>query len=378
MTKSDYRVIFFQPALPSYREDFFDRTAKLLDGKFELYYSNEDMGALTDDRERFPWSRCLGEMRRLPLLSFWQEGAMTVAFSAHDIVIVSGAPRCLTNILLLIKARLKGSPVVWFGHFWSSTTVQHRFLFRIMLMKLANVVLFYTDQEVDEYRAGIGKKDRRIITALNNGIDNKDIIRLRAPYDANKRKKAILFIGRIFEKCELEILIEAMTNPIMNDIELNIIGDGPSAPLMKAFAERSGLSERIVWHGGTTDERQIAEIANRCRIFAFPGAVGLSLIHAMGYGLPSVINDSRWTNGPEITAFTNDETGREFRKGDAQSMAATIAGAISDEKALNRWSIEAKLRVDNKFNTELMAQRLFELIERIRTAHAVADQAIPK
>jgi glycosyltransferase involved in cell wall biosynthesis len=367
------RVIFFQPALPSYREDFFNRTAELLDGNFEMYYSNADMGALTDARQPYPWARCLGEMRQLPLLSFWQSGAMSVPFSQQDIIIVSGAPRCLTNILLLIKARLKGSPVVWFGHFWSSTTARHRFFVRIMLMKLANAVLFYTDQEIEEYRTGIGKKDRRIITAINNGIDNEDIIVLRAPYDANKRKKSILFIGRIFEKCELEILIEAMTYPIMNDIELNIIGDGPSAPLMKAFAERSGLSERIVWHGGTTDERKIAAIANRCRLFAFPGAVGLSLIHAMGYGLPSVINDSRWTNGPEITAFTNDETGREFRKGDAQSMAVTIAGAISDETALNRWSIEAKRRVDDIFNTKLMAQRLLELIERIRMVHAVTD-----
>lgn len=376
MEKKNGRVLFFQPALPAYRIDFFNRAAELLGGGFEMYYSPVEMGVLTQSQQNYAWAKSLGEMKALPLSSCWQKRALSVPFSRDDIIVVSGAPRCLSNILLLIKARFKGVPIIWFGHFWSSTTARHRFFLRIMLMKLANAVLFYTDQEIEEYRTGIGKNDRRLITALNNGIDNEDIIRLRTPYDANERKKAILFIGRIFEKCELEILIQAMMNPIMNGIELNIIGDGPSAPLMKAFAERSGLSERIVWHGGTTDEQKIAAIANRCRLFAFPGAVGLSLIHAMGYGLPSVINDSRWTNGPEITAFTNDETGREFRKGDAQSMAATIAAAISDEKALNRWSNEAKLRVDDKFNTKLMAQRLFELIERIRTVHAVGDQAM--
>jgi glycosyltransferase involved in cell wall biosynthesis len=360
------RILFFQPALPAYRVDFFDRTAKLLDGNFEMYYSPQDMGVLTEDQERFDWARPLGPMKELPMLSYWQVGAMSVSFTRSDIVIVSGAPRCLTNILLLIKARLKGTPTVWFGHYWSSTTVKHRFFLRILLMKMANIVLFYTDQEIDEYRDGVGKADKRHIAALNNGIANEEIMRLRQPYNAVDRPKALLFIGRLFEKCELETLLEALVDPRILDVHLNIIGDGPVTTEMKRFADNLGLQDRVFWHGGTTDERKIADVANKCRLFSFPGAVGLSLIHAMGYGLPAIINDNRWTNGPEITAFTDGETGRAFRQGSTEDMAAKIAGAINSCAELDKWSAAARDRIDKSFNTRVMSERMVGLIGWIR------------
>jgi glycosyltransferase involved in cell wall biosynthesis len=361
------RVLFFQPALPAYRIDFFDRTAKLLDGNFEMYYSPLDMGVLTEGQDNFDWARPLGEMKELPMLSFWQIGAMSVPFTRNDIVVVSGAPRCLTNILLLIKARIKGTPTVWFGHYWSSTTAQHRFFLRMLLMKLANNVLFYTDREIEEYREGIGKSDKRLIAALNNGIDNANIKRLRKSYVAAERPKSLLFIGRLFEKCELETLLEAMADPRLIDVQLQVIGDGPATPNMKKLAAELGVQDRIFWHGATTDENKIAEIANQCRLFVFPGAVGLSLIHAMGYGLPAVVNDNRWTNGPEITAFSDGETGRSFRQGSVADMATKIADTIEAHYDLKAWSAEACRRTDNSFNTQVMSERMAELICLIRS-----------
>jgi glycosyltransferase involved in cell wall biosynthesis len=362
------RILFFQPALPAYRVDFFDRTAKLLGGNFEMYYSPLDMGVLTEGQDDFEWAKPLGTMKELPMLSYWQIGAMSVPFTRNDIVVVSGAPRCLTNILLLIKARLKGTPTVWFGHYWSSTTAQHRFFLRMLLMKLANTVLFYTDREIEEYREGIGKSDKRHIAALNNGIDNTDIKRLRKSYVAAERPKSLLFIGRLFEKCELETLLEAMADPRLIDFQLQVIGDGPATPNMKKLAVKLGVQDRIIWHGGTTDENKIAEIANQCRLFAFPGAVGLSLIHAMGYGLPAIINDNRWTNGPEITAFSDGETGRSFRQGSIVDMATKIAEVIDASLDLDQWSNEARRRTDTSFNTKVMAERMVALIDHIQSA----------
>jgi glycosyltransferase involved in cell wall biosynthesis len=359
------RVLFFQPALPAYRIDFFDRTAKLLDGNFEMYYSPLDMGVLTEGQDNFDWARPLGEMKELPMLSFWQIGAMSVPFTRNDIVVVSGAPRCLTNILLLIKARLKGTPTIWFGHYWSSTSVQHRFFLRMLLMKLANAVLFYTDREIEEYREGMGQSDKRHIAALNNGIDNTDIKRLRKPYVAAERPKSLLFIGRLFEKCELEILLEAMADPRLIDVQLQVIGDGPAASAMKQMAIELGVQSRVIWHGGTKDEVKIASIANGCRLFAFPGAVGLSLIHAMGYGLPAIINDNRWANGPEITAFTDGRTGRSFKYRSVEDMAKKIADAIEAHADLEAWSAEACRKTDNSFNTHAMSERMAELIRLI-------------
>jgi glycosyltransferase involved in cell wall biosynthesis len=367
--KHSNRILFFQPALPAYRIDFFDRTAKLLNGNFEMYYSPQDMGVLTEDQTDFDWARPTGPMKALPFLSYWQVGVMNVSFTSSDIVVVSGAPRCLTNILLLIKARIKGTPTVWFGHYWSSTTARHRFFLRMLLMKLANVVLFYTDREIEEYRLGMGKRDKRHIAALNNGINNEHIKLLRAPYIAEERPKSLLFIGRLFEKCELETLLNAFCDPRLKEVKLHVIGDGPAALEMTKLAKNLKVQHNVIWHGGTTNEKKIASIANQCRIFAFPGAVGLSLIHAMCYGLPAIINDNRWANGPEFTAFTNNKTGQLFRQGSAEDMADKISNLIDSHSKLNKLSAEALHRTDTSFNTREMSERMGKLVSFIQSTN---------
>ena len=70
------------------------------------------------------------------------------------------------------------------------------------------------------------------------------------------------------------------------------------------------------------EEPDIAQIANRCRLFVYPGGVGLSLIHAMAYGLPSIIHDDRWRHMPEIAAFQDGRTGRTFEREDPGSLAS--------------------------------------------------------
>src|SRR5690606_35591262 len=116
--------------------------------------------------------------------------------------------------------------------------------------------------------------------ALNNGVDVEPIQALRKPYSA-ERGREILFIGRLTAKAELPLLLEALALDRLRGAHLHVIGDGAMRGSLEEHARRLGIDERISWHGGTTDEKAIADIANRCRIFVYPGDVGLSLLHAM-------------------------------------------------------------------------------------------------
>ena len=304
----------------------------------------------------------------IPGVLEWQPGIMEIPVTRGDTFIVCGGPRTVSTLTALVKARLRGAKTIWFGHYWSSTSKPWRFYLRMLLMKLVHSVLFYTDGEIAEYRAGFGKNDRRPLSAVNNGINVDPIAAVRAPYLASERPRAMMIIGRLQEKCQLELLLAALADQRLTGVHLHVVGDGPTRGTLEALASSLGVADMVTWHGGTVDEDVISTVANRCRIFVFPGAVGLSLIHAMAYGLPALIADDRWTSGPEITAFTEDETGRSFRPGDRGDLADKIVAMIDDEAALDRWSAESRRRADESFNTARMAERVVELIDRLEAA----------
>lgn len=307
-------------------------------------------------------------MRRLLLGLDWQPGVLSTSLMHGDIVVVSGAPRNVSNMLMLAWARLKGVQTVWWGHYWSSTSRTHRFLLRLLLMKMADAVLFYTDQEVEEYRAAHGKRDRRIVTALNNGINVEPIAALREPYHADTRENAILFIGRLTEKAELPVLLKALADQRLHDVRLEVVGDGPERRALETVAKELGVDGRVVWHGGTTDEKMIAGVANRCRLFVYPGGVGLSLLHAMAYGLPAVVHDDRWNHMPEIAAFHSANSGFSFIHGDPASLANAIASALEVAATDSSWSETATRVTESQFNTGQMANRFCALIEQLKTS----------
>lgn len=359
------RVVIIHPALLSYRLDFFDRLSRYYDGEVWVYYSTSDMGALSCNDAVPNWAEPVGPIRTIAAGVDWQQGAIGVPFSRDDIVVISGAPRCVSNLVLLLRARLKGATTIWWGHYRSASSKPLRMALRMALARSAHALLFYTDAEVDEYRTKTKRRDRRPIHALNNGINSDPIRRRRAAYDPTTRDRALLMIGRLTDKAGLNIAIEALAQPAAAGIDLHIIGDGIEGPSLRAFAEERGLSNRIHWHGGTTSEDQIAAVANRCRAFIYPGEVGLSLIHAMAYGLPVVLHDDPLVQMPEYAAFEDGVTGCSFPRGDVEALAKTLGRMIVDFGRLSTFSTEALHRTERNYTTRSMARRMLALFEEL-------------
>jgi glycosyltransferase involved in cell wall biosynthesis len=355
------KIVVIQPAVPTYRLGFFGRLAERFGPSFSVYASPGKLGVLTERASHFPWERVLGPMRPLLPGLEWQMGTLSIPIARGDIVVVSGAPRCLSNIALLLKAKWKGARTVWWGHYWSSTSRPWRAGLRMILMRLADAILFYTDREVEEY-LNTRKRNRKPIAALNNGIETDEIVRLREPYDPVRRPCDLLLISRLTQKAEIGLLLEALATSTHAGVTLAVIGGGEEERFLRQRAAELGLADRIEWHGGTTDEPRVAAIANRCKLFVYPGSVGLSLIHAFAYGLPAIVHDDRWRQGPEIAALRAGENGAAFKEGDAESLAQTIRTLLDDPPGMKRMSAEAAALTSKTFNAKDMADRFCELI----------------
>ena len=180
---------------------------------------------------------------------------------------------------------------------------------------------------------------------------------------ASGRPRDLLFIGRVTSKAELGLLFDALSLPRCSNVTLDIIGDGRGRVALKARAEALGVADRVVWHDATIDERKIAEVVNRCKIFVYPGAVGLSLIHGLAYGLPAIVHDNRWEHMPEIAAHQPGVNGVTFRQSDPNGLAEAVEQLISKPNKLEQMSAAALARTSQSFNTIDMAERFVRAIE---------------
>jgi glycosyltransferase involved in cell wall biosynthesis len=258
---------------------------------------------------------------------------------------------------------------VWWGHYWSSTSRPWRAGLRLLLARLSDALLFYTDCEVAEYAQEGGGRRKPLVFALNNGIETKQIARLRAAYDPTLRSRQLLFVGRITAKADIALLLRALAEPPCANVRLHVIGGGDDERKARDLAATLGIANRVVWVGPSIDEAKIAAVANRCALFVYPGSVGLSLIHGLAYGLPAIVHDDRWAHMPEIGALKVGANGLVFRKGDPAALAGVIADALSDAARLSAMSAAAIETTERTFNADDMAGRFCAAIAAIRERH---------
>ncbi len=359
------QIIFVQPALPTYRIDFFERLNAQYGKSLKVYYSPGSLGALTNPVSK-EWAKQLPPFQSLPGGLAWQPKAASLQVNKADILVLSGNPRQLSTLVLLVKAKIKKAKTVWWGHYRSSTTRRWRQVLRFLPMAMADAILFYTDAEIEEFkndRVALGKSG--IVSALNNGIDITPVVRYRKKYNASERECALLFISRLTEKAKLDLAFQAIAELGDDAPHLHVIGSGAEEEPLKRLATHLGITEFVHWHGALTNEAQISSVANRCTAFLYPGVVGLSLIHAMAYGLPAIIHDDRLRQGPEIAAFGNGVTGINFENGDVGSLVRVLRAVMYDYVSLNRLSVNSLQRINGNYSTIGMARRFSCLIERL-------------
>lgn len=358
-------VYIIQPSVPTYRLDFFERLVKIYNKSIKVYYSPGNLGGIDEDEQK-SWSVKVGGICALPMNLFWQPDVAWLKIDLGDVVVLSGNPRYLSTLILLLRAKIKGAHVVWWGHYWSSTSKRWRQIFRLLLMTAADALLFYTDDEISSYfndPAVLIKKKK--VFSLNNGINIDPIIKYRKKYSADSRENAMLFIGRITKKAKLELLLKAMSKIGQGCPKLYVIGEGEKLGSSKKLSAELDLSDRVEWCGALKEESEISKVANKCRLFIYPGSVGLSLIHAMAYGLPAIVHDCKQLHMPEFSAFKNEITGNVFPYDDSIGLANTIMSSLLLPDRLNEFSKNSISIVEANYNTSSMALRFEKMINTL-------------
>ena len=87
-------------------------------------------------------------------------------------------------------------------------------------------------------------------------------------------------------------------------------------------------------------------------LFVYPGAIGLSILHAFSYGLPVVTHANAANQMPEFEAMEDGKTGLVFKENDISDMVDKIVylldnkdklagmGQYAQELAFERYSMD--------------------------------------
>jgi len=272
----------------------------------------------------------------------WQGRSIDAAREA-DVLILGWSSRSLDLPISLRRARRRGAGTVLWGHGFGTSLPMIGDWRRRRAMRSADAFLLYGPVGRDRLAAAGFPRERLFIAP--NAVDQTAIAAAAAPWRrdpalqaAFRRERSLgddpilLYLARLEEEKRPDLAIEALailrrTRPA----RLAFIGDGAMRPALEALARERGLAEAVIFLGPIYDEPSIAPWATTAACLVHPGAIGLSIFHAFGYGLPVVTSDRREIQMPEFETHRDGENGLLFRHGDAADLAARIESLLADE-----------------------------------------------
>lgn len=350
------KLVFFQPALPTYREALYKKLQGKTDSEVVVFASNVDFLGVKSINSAF--MKTVGAFIKIGPF-YWQKKLGIPKLSNGDIAIINGNARIINYMILLVFYRIKGIKTIWWGQGWTAGSRGVNAKLRRLMMNLANGVLVYTEKE------STGLNIIPPTMGLNNGLDLDEIVDIKRSIQPrnNERPLSLLFIGRLTSKSGIERIVETVTN-LQIDVRLNVVGD------YKLFStnfpelyQRAVLSGRVNWHGAIYDETRIAKIAANCDFFIYGGAVGLSLIHAFSYYLPAIVHSNHLGHMPEFAAFEDGINGYSFEENDYKNLSELLIKL--NGRCDFSLRINARNTVEKSFNTNDMSDRFIKMFDMV-------------
>jgi glycosyltransferase involved in cell wall biosynthesis len=363
-------VAIITSVLPSYRAGFYDRLFSRDDLLVDVYCQSDLPGVnVRTVHDRYPARVTLVKALSADNEALtWQHIPWCKILFGYDVVFVDGNPRNLSHALAATLLRLmRRNIVLWtMGHSYRANSATERI--RLLWTRMFKHIFLYTDAEVRAFRS-YGFR-RHILTAMNNGLDQTKIDEAIVPWDDGRldawrrdhdldNRTILLSCTRLDPKNKFDLLIDALPaiQRDVPDIMWCIVGDGPERGRLVVAAKAAGLADSVRFVGELYDEHELAPWFLSAHLLIHPGAIGLTLLHAFGYGLPVVTHARVDQHGPEFGAFVQNLTGRTFRQNDSESLAETIIGLLHDGSARSSMKRHAQDIARHDYNVDVMVER---------------------
>lgn len=183
--------------------------------------------------------------------------------------------------------------------------------------------------------------------------------------NANARA-GVLFVGRLNAQKGIAALLEIMAEPALRAATLDIVGDGPEAPALKARVSALRMTDRVRWHGALP-QPQLVPLYQRAAVVALPSTeegLGLVAVEAQLCETPVVAFASGGV--PDVVRI--DAGGTLVTPGDTRAFANALARLLDDPLLARECGVRARDAMIDHFSPNEVAGRY---VRRYREAIGV-------
>ena len=368
--------------MPAYRVPLFERLGSLPGVDLTVYAGGDEgsLRATSSDAKAYEFKGA--PVRMLPLGLRLQSGAWEAMRQRPDLLIAPWDVRYMNIFPLIAMARVCGVPVVLWGHGYSQRPHRLTDAARNACGRLADGVLLYT-RTVAAKLVAAGELPRARVFVAQNALDQTPIQSARRRWTADSQAlrefqrergldpaRTLLFVSRLEPRNRVDLLLEAVARLVgrFEGLRLVIVGEGSARASLERRSEELGIRASVLFTGALYDEDQLAPWMLSSAAFCYPTNIGLSLLHAFGYGLPAITSANRSLQNPEIEALRTGHNGLEYRDGDVDDLVRQCTRLLADPELRARLGQNALETVLRDYSIENMLDGFRAVLEWAKTA----------
>jgi len=375
------KIAIITNVIPTYRRTFYDCLLANRDIAIRIFCWSTIKGMnLSLCHQEFPDHVHIVEGWSLPREQLaWQRLSFLEMLREFDGFVFYGNPRVLSNVFYSLACRIMGRKVGIWGQAHTAGSSGLTEWLRLRWWSLFDNLFVYTNREVDYLREK-GVQARNLM-GMNNGLDQRTIDGVAERFDATTLAAwradqqvpdvpILLSCARLEPKNCFDILVEALVLLAARGLDFHwvVIGEGAEGVALRRRVAEHGLEDRVSWLGAIYDEEALAPWFLSASVMVHPAAIGLSLLHAFGYGLPVITHDNAEAQMPEFAAMEDGHTGLLYREGSIESLAEVIANALSNFERLPAMGERCRTIAREDYNVDEMARRFSLFAERMLDA----------
>ena len=185
-------------------------------------------------------------------------------------------------------------------------------------------------------------------------------------------RTVLLSCARLDPKNRFEQVLTALPAIVRQvpDVLWCLIGTGPEADALAARVTEAGLGPHVRFVGELYDKMDLAPWFLSAEVFVHPGAIGLSLVHAFGYGVPVITHGNAEHQGPEFAAFEEGRSGRTYRENHTAGLADAVIGLLADASLRSQMGQHVQRVARTQYNVDVMVERFVATAKRAAQARA--------
>jgi glycosyltransferase involved in cell wall biosynthesis len=372
------RVVLIQAFVPKYEVPLFDRLAEipgielivLADLRSSSQLNQYDASAVRFGAQHLP---------RRPLGPFFLRPGLFRRLRELNpgAVIINGDPRELSQLFAAVWARIRRVPVGVWSMFHR---IGKRRLFTEIYMRVIGAV---GDVQLSYGQKGRSEQIRRGISAdkivvLSTAIAERPVMKVRDGVTADmvehfrrdqgiEGKKVLLHVVRLTAIKKPEVMVEcfAALAKQRSDVLLVWIGGGPLEESTRRLAANLGVGDRMRFLGPIYDEDVLALWFKSATVFVMATCIGLSIHHAMCYGVPVVTDDSALTQSSEFEVLQSEVNGLTYRAGDSADFVRQASRVLDDDEFRTFLSANAMRRIECDYTFEKKIRNFADGIRRL-------------